>query len=105
MTTDCLVMPMMTNSSVAVILVAVIVFFALAGCAVRRVEPHINRADEMRLLTTRSSKDSFSEILRTIRWSMETNAKMGICDCYQHAGSYRCYDGELHYITAPSSSR
>ena len=101
MTTVCHVMPMMTSSSVAVILVAVIVFFALAGYACVRVEPHINRADEMRLLTTRSSKDSFSEILRTIRWSMETNAKMGICDCYQHAGSYRCYDGELRYITAP----
>ena len=105
MTTVCHVMPMMTSSSVAVILVAVIVFFALAGYACVLVgddeEPHINRADEMRLLTTRSSKDSFSEILRTIRWSMETNAKMGLCDCYKHVGAYCCNDGELHYITAP----
>lgn len=105
MTTVCHVIPMMTSNSIVIVLIAIIAIFALAGYACVRVEdneePHIKRADEMRLLTTRSSKDSFSEILRTIRWSMETNAKIGLCDCYKHVGAYCCNDGKLHYITAP----
>lgn len=104
MTTVYHVMPMMTSSSVVIVLIVIIVIFALVGYACVRVgddEPYTNRADEMRMLSMRSSKDSFGAVLRTIRWSMEVNAKMGLYDCYKHAGAYYCNDGELHYITVP----
>lgn len=103
MTTAYHVMPMMTSSSVAIALVAIIAVFALVGYACVRVgdddEPYICPADEMRLLSIRSSKDSFSEVLRTVRRAMETNAKMGCFDYYKSAGACFCNDGELHYIS------
>lgn len=104
MTTACHMIPMMMSSSVAIILIMIIVLFALAGYALVRVgdkddSPQCKDAEEMRKLSEEYSSNDFDEILDTIRWGVEQCAKMGLRDYYKNTGFSYCNDGTMRYLS------